>query len=100
MLQRSTGTIRSQQNGQIASNNTRRQQRTATSNRTGGALSSSGHASSAHKIIEKVRPRVFDDTNADVTPKPLFDVEVGAPKPRHGSGLYQSLEGTSTVCLF
>ena len=39
--------------------------------------------------------KIFDESNVDVTPKPLFDADAGT-KTRSGSGLYQSLEGTST----
>ena len=86
------GTIRSQN----AQNNTKtRQQRTATTNRTGGNLSS-GHTSSAHKIIERQKPKVFDEANIDVTPKPMMEVEI-VQKTRHGSALFHSMEGTSTV---
>lgn len=59
-MQKSTGTLnRSQvQNPSTTNNRTiNRQQRTATSNRTGG-ISSSGHISSAHKPTERARPRV------------------------------------------
>lgn len=86
------GTIRSQ-NAQNTNTKTR-QQRTATTNRTGGNLSS-GHGSSAHKIIERQKPKVFDENSCDVTPKPMMEVEV-AQKIRHGSALFHSIEGTST----
>ena len=87
------GTVRSQ-NAQTSNTKTR-QQRTATTNRTGGNLSS-GHTSSAHKIVERLKPKVFDESNIDVTPKPMVEVEI-AQKPRHGSALFHSIEGTSTV---
>ncbi len=90
------GTIRSQ-NAQNSNTKTR-QQRTATTNRTGGNLSS-GHTSSAHKIVERQKPKVFDESNIDVTPKPMVEAEV-SQKPRHGSALFHSIEGTSTVISF
>ena len=88
------GTIRSQN---ALTNTKTRQQRTATTNRTGGNLSS-GHTSSAHKIIERLKPKVFDEANVDVTPKPMIETEV-AQKARHGSALFHSIEGTSTVSI-
>lgn len=57
-MPRSTGTLRSQ-NAMLTTNQRTliMQQRTATSNRTGG-ISSSAHTSSAHKVTEKQKPRV------------------------------------------
>lgn len=53
-MQKSTGTLRSQNVLLTTNNRTGRHQRTATSNRTGG-LSSSAQTTSAHKVVEKAK---------------------------------------------
>ena len=59
-MQRSTATVRSQEkSGFLNASNLKQlqKQRTATSNRTGGA-SSSAHTSTGQKPTEKLKPRV------------------------------------------
>ncbi|CAF0853290.1 unnamed protein product [Brachionus calyciflorus] len=95
MQKSTTNTLRSQTGLLNTNNRTLRQHnRTANSNRTGG-LSSSGQNSSAHKVSDKQKPKIFDENNIDVTPKPLFEADAGS-KIRHGSALFHSIEGTST----
>ena len=45
--------------------------------------------------MSKLYLKIFDENNHDVTPKSLFEPEVS--KTRHGSALFQSIEGNSTV---
>lgn len=56
---RSTTTVRSHEKSLLNATNLIKlqKQRTATSNRTGGA-SSSAQTSTGHKIVEKIKPRV------------------------------------------
>lgn len=95
-MQRSTASRHSQdKNAQTASLARQlKSQRTATSQRTG---QSSNHSASNHpKTIEKPsRPRVFDENNCDVTPKPMFEAET-QQRIRHGSALFESIAGTIT----
>ncbi len=58
-MQRSTATVRSQDKSFLNASNLKQlqKQRTATSNRTGGA-SSSAHTSTGQKPAEKLKPRV------------------------------------------
>ncbi len=97
-MQRSTASRHSQekavQNSSVG-RHLRTQNRTATSQRTG---QSSNHSGSAHqKPIEKPsRPKVLDENNCDVTPKPMFETETQT-RIRHGSALFESIAGTMTV---
>lgn len=95
-MQRSTNSRHSQEKNNASVARQLKSQRTTTSQRT--AHSSNHSGSNIHvKAAEKpTRPRLVDERNVDVTPKPMFETETQL-RTRHGSALFESIAGTMTV---
>ena len=98
-MQRSTTSRHSQEKNTQNSSAARpphKSHKSTTSQRT--AHSSNHSGSNVHvKPLEKpARPRLIDERNVDVTPKPMFEAETQI-RTRHGSALFESIAGTVTV---